>query len=102
LGLATFPVLTPLPGTDLYEQVRSEMMTHNYDYFDFIHTLLPTRLPLEAFYEEYHQLYASAIPWGKRLAHLRKYRPIDILPLLRGYYRFLHQLRTAYLDYDGQ
>jgi radical SAM superfamily enzyme YgiQ (UPF0313 family) len=100
LGLATFPVLTPLPGTDLYREVQSEMITHNYDYFDFIHTLLPTTLPLEAFYERYHQLYSSAIPWGKRLAHLGKYRPIDIAPFLRGYYRFLHQLRMAYQDYD--
>jgi radical SAM superfamily enzyme YgiQ (UPF0313 family) len=100
LSLATFPVLTPLPGTDLYQEVQGEMITHNYDYFDFIHTLLPTRLPLETFYEKYHQLYSSAIPWGKRLAHLSKYRPRDIPPFMRGYYRFLHQLRTAYLDYE--
>jgi hypothetical protein len=33
----------------------------NYDYFDFIHTLLPTALPLEDFYEEYYQLLQKAI-----------------------------------------
>jgi radical SAM superfamily enzyme YgiQ (UPF0313 family) len=103
LSLATFPVLTPLPGTDFYEQVRGEMITHNYDYFDFIHTLLPTRLPLKAFYEEYHRLYASAIPWVKGIALLSKYRLGDIPPFMRAYYRFLQQLRTAYRDYalDG-
>lgn len=102
LEVATFPVLTPLPGTDLYQEVQSEMITHNYDYFDFIHTLLPTRLPLERFYDAYHRLYTSAIPWGKRLAYLSKYCPADIPPFLRGYYRFLHQLRMAYLDYEWQ
>jgi radical SAM superfamily enzyme YgiQ (UPF0313 family) len=104
LGLATFPVLTPLPGTDLYDQVRDEMITHNYDYFDFIHTLLPTRLPLKAFYEAYHRLYSSAIPWGKRFAHLGKYRLRDIPPFLQAYRRFLRELKRAYLDYgtDGE
>jgi radical SAM superfamily enzyme YgiQ (UPF0313 family) len=100
LGLATFPVLTPLPGTDLYDQVRGEMIMHNYDYFDFIHTLLPTKLPLKTFYEAYHRLYSSAIPLGKRFALLGKYRLRDIPPFLQGYYRFLRQLRMAYSDYD--
>jgi radical SAM superfamily enzyme YgiQ (UPF0313 family) len=104
LSLATFPVLTPLPGTDFYERVRGEMITHNYDYFDFIHTLLPTRLPLKAFYEEYSRLYATAIPWARQFALLRKYRLTDIPPFMHAYYRFLRELRTAYWDYgpDGQ
>jgi radical SAM superfamily enzyme YgiQ (UPF0313 family) len=99
LSLVTFPVLTPLPGTDLYERVRGEMITHNYDYFDFIHTLLPTRLPLKAFYEEYFRLYTGATPWVKQLTFLSKYRLRDIPPFMRGYYRFIQQLRTAYQDY---
>ena len=41
LCFATFPVLTPLPGTDFYEEVRDQMITHDYDLFDFLHTLLP-------------------------------------------------------------
>ncbi|MGD2104672.1 MAG: radical SAM protein [Anaerolineae bacterium] len=100
LTLATFPVLTPLPGTALYERVENEMIVDDYDYFDFIHTLLPTKLPLKAFYRAYHELYNTAIPLGKRLAHLRKYRLLDIPPSMRGYYRFLRQVRTAHQDYD--
>lgn len=42
LAFAGFAVLTPLPGTDLYQEVESRMISHNYDYFDLIHTLLPT------------------------------------------------------------
>jgi radical SAM superfamily enzyme YgiQ (UPF0313 family) len=100
LSLATFPVLTPLPGTDFYTQVEGEFITHNYDYFDFIHTLLPTRLMLKAFYEEYHRLYTSAVPWTEGLALLSKYRLRDIPPFVRAYYRFLQQLKTAYRDYE--
>ena len=100
LALATFPVLTPLPGTDLYEEVHGEMITHNYDLFDFIHALLPTRLPLDEFYGELCRLYTSAIPFQKRLTHLRKYRLRDIPPFLRGYQRFLRQVRSAHLDHN--
>jgi radical SAM superfamily enzyme YgiQ (UPF0313 family) len=57
LDFAGFTVLTPLPGTDLFKEVESELITHNYDFFDFIHTVLPTELPLKEFYKEYLNLY---------------------------------------------
>jgi radical SAM superfamily enzyme YgiQ (UPF0313 family) len=100
VDFATFATLTPLPGTDLHAEVHDRMLTHNYDYFDFIHTLLPTALPLEDFYEEYYQLYQKAIPFGKRLNLLRKMRLRDIPGLLRRTYRVYGQLRRAYLDYE--
>lgn len=102
LSMATFPVLTPLPGTDLYDKVRGEMITDNYDYFDFIHTLLPTRLPLKEFYEEYYQVYATAIPLTKRLPILFKWPLRDIPRFARSYNRVLRQLRTAYRDYGRE
>jgi radical SAM superfamily enzyme YgiQ (UPF0313 family) len=102
LSMATFPVLTPLPGTDFYDQVRDEMITDNYDYFDFIHTLLPTKLPLQAFYEEYYQVYADAIPLRKRLPILLKWPLRDIPRFARSYKKVLRQLRTAYRDYGRE
>ena len=77
------------------------MITHNYDYFDFIHTLLPTALPLKEFYEEYYQLYQKAIPFSKRLAMLRKMPLRDIPALLASSYRVFGQLRRAYRDYEA-
>jgi radical SAM superfamily enzyme YgiQ (UPF0313 family) len=52
-----FTVLTPLPGTELYKQRQHELTTHDYGYYDVIHAVLPTRLPLERFYERLAQLY---------------------------------------------
>lgn len=46
-----FTVLTPLPGTELYKRRYHEMTNHNYELFDFVHSLLPTRLPKKEFYE---------------------------------------------------
>jgi radical SAM superfamily enzyme YgiQ (UPF0313 family) len=99
LDFAAFATLTPLPGTDFYEEVKGQMITHNYDYFDFVHTLLPTALPLGDFYREYSRLYQRAIPLTKRLAMLRKMRVREIPALLSSSYRVLAQLRRAHLDY---
>jgi len=100
LSLVSFAVLTPLPGTDLYEEVKPQLLTHNYDYFDFIHTLLPTTLPLKQFYEEYYQLYKKAIPLHKQfLVALRRFPLREILPLIKKGNRVLNQLKNAYRDY---
>ena len=45
-----FTVLTPFPGTDLYEERYEELTTHNYELFDFFHSVFPTRLPLKDFH----------------------------------------------------
>ncbi|MFC2029671.1 B12-binding domain-containing radical SAM protein [Chloroflexota bacterium] len=100
LDFAAFATLTPLPGTDFYEKVRGQMITHNYDYFDFVHTLLPTALPLKDFYREYYRLYQKAIPLTKRLAMLRKMQVREIPALLSSSRRVLAQLRRAYQDYE--
>ena len=100
IDFATFAMLTPLPGTEFYEEVKARLITHNYDYFDFVHTLLPTALPLESFYEEYYQLYTKAIPFGKRLSILRKFPLSEIPQLLVKSFRTFSRLRKAYLDYD--
>jgi radical SAM superfamily enzyme YgiQ (UPF0313 family) len=102
LNFATFAVLTPLPGTDLYEEVSSQMITHNYEYFDFNHTLLPTALPLKEFYGEYYRLYREGIAFSKQLSVLSKYPWRDIPPTLVKGYRIYNRLRRAYLDYENE
>jgi radical SAM superfamily enzyme YgiQ (UPF0313 family) len=52
-----FSVLTPLPGTDLYEARKNDLLTHNYEMFDLVHSVLPTRLPREEFYRHYADLF---------------------------------------------
>ena len=52
-----FTVLTPLPGTDLYREKFNELTTNNYELFDFVHSVLPTKLPKEKFYQCFLELY---------------------------------------------
>ncbi|MHB1361906.1 MAG: B12-binding domain-containing radical SAM protein [Thermoleophilia bacterium] len=77
ISVPQFTVLTPLPGTDLFREIESKILTKNYEMYDFLHSVLPTRLEPREFYQEFASLYGSAyINSGvlKRRA----------LPLLRG------------------
>jgi len=61
---AWFTVLTPLPGTALFEQVQELLTTRDWDMYDLAHAVLPTKLSLERFYREYARLYAAVYsPW---------------------------------------
>jgi radical SAM superfamily enzyme YgiQ (UPF0313 family) len=56
-----FSVLTPLPGTDLWDSARTQVTTHDWEMYDIIHAVLPTKLPLEEFYEEYARLWRTTL-----------------------------------------
>ncbi len=94
-----FPVLTPLPGTALAEAVRNALVATDYDFYDFFHTLLPTRLERKVFYRELVGLYRHARPLGSQLNLLRKYRLREMPGLLRSYREFLNRLGTLDKDY---
>ncbi|MFQ5525838.1 MAG: B12-binding domain-containing radical SAM protein [Thermoanaerobaculia bacterium] len=57
---AGFTVLTPLPGTDLWDDAKKEVTTLDWHMYDLIHTVLPTKLPLEEFYEEFASLWSAS------------------------------------------
>jgi radical SAM superfamily enzyme YgiQ (UPF0313 family) len=100
VDFASFSVLTPLPGTDLYEEVKDQLVTEDYDYFDFIHTLLPTRLPLNVFYREFANLYFRAIPPRKAISLMRKYPLREIPRFLAMGLRLQRTLKDVWKDYS--
>jgi hopanoid C-3 methylase len=62
-----FSVLTPLPGTDLWDTDKLRVTTHDWEMYDIIHTVLPTKLPMEEFYREYARLWRHALDVRYRL-----------------------------------
>jgi len=59
ISFPQFTVLTPLPGTEFFREKINELTTRNYELFDFLHSVLPTRLPTREFYENMARLYAN-------------------------------------------
>lgn len=96
---AWFTVLTPLPGTALFEQVQEALVTRNCEMFDLVHAVLPTRLDLERFYREYANLYTAVyspralLERGWNALFNRQGRDIGNLPRPSLIWRSLESLR---------
>jgi radical SAM superfamily enzyme YgiQ (UPF0313 family) len=99
LSFASFAVLTPLPGTDLYDEVEDQLLTREPEFFDFIHTVMPTTLPLEDFYEQYFRLYTKTIPLRNVFAFMSKFRLKEVPANLAKVRRWSKRLRRLHTDY---
>jgi radical SAM superfamily enzyme YgiQ (UPF0313 family) len=100
VGYQNLSVLTPLPGTKLYEMEKDNFITHNYNLFDQAHTILPTRLPLKEFFKEFTNIFTKInTPGGgmKRFKLLPMKKRLEILDLMT---KMTEKLRNAYRDYD--
>lgn len=60
ISVPQFTVLTPLPGTDLFREIEAKILTKNYELYDFLHSVLPTKLDPNDFYKEFASLYKAA------------------------------------------
>jgi len=58
---SAFTILTPLPGTSFWEEAQARLITRDWELFDLEHCVLPTKLSLEDFYEEYAGLWRHAM-----------------------------------------
>ncbi|MFO7766690.1 MAG: hypothetical protein R6V33_09680, partial [Pelovirga sp.] len=56
IELPIYTVLTPLPGTVLYQQLAPRITNHDLDYYTLTNAVLPTRLDEELFYQRYAAL----------------------------------------------
>jgi len=54
-----FTILTPLPGTPLYDEQKDILTTTDYRLFDALHAVVPTEMPLDDFYAEFAKTYSS-------------------------------------------
>jgi len=64
-----FPVLTPLPGTELYKETFKKFETTNFDFFDCAHSILPTRLEPKEFYRQLTNLYFKSFSIWRYVKH---------------------------------
>lgn len=61
-----FPIMTPIPGTQYYSEVKEKIIL-DYDYFDFAHSTTATLLAPKEFYQLWIDLYTRSYPVGKNL-----------------------------------
>jgi magnesium-protoporphyrin IX monomethyl ester (oxidative) cyclase len=85
-------VATPYPGTEIWHTESRRLTTHDYRLFDVQHAVLPTRLPLQRFYEELVKTQAVLNRKHLGLTALRETASIAFGLALRGRTNFLRML----------
>jgi radical SAM superfamily enzyme YgiQ (UPF0313 family) len=96
-----FTILSPPPGTEAFAAARDEFICDDPClYYDCLHTILPTKLPLKRFYRYFAILYAlGAAQMPPRVNKVRvPFR--DLVRVLFGGVKFGWYIRRLYRDYD--
>lgn len=63
-----FPILTPIPGTTYFSEVKHTIIL-GYEFFDFAHAVVPTRMPSRDFYRSWMNLYFRSYPIWKNMRY---------------------------------
>lgn len=96
---ASYSVLTPLPGTRLFAETEKERLPYQPHLYDFLHTTLPTKLPLPQFYSEFAELYEKAIPPHRSIPILARYGVKRIPGVLKLIPEAINQIRNHHQDH---
>jgi radical SAM superfamily enzyme YgiQ (UPF0313 family) len=90
-----FSILSPFPGTQLYEQVKDQLITDNYEYFDGMHSVISTGIPGLKFYECYKELFSKAYPKDKLIRKMLRGK--ISFSLVQAFYqkKYLNQIRPV-------
>jgi radical SAM superfamily enzyme YgiQ (UPF0313 family) len=94
VGIPLVTILTPLPGTQLYQQRQHELLTRDVRLFDLLHAVVPTRLARRRFYEKYTQWPLATWPhtWRNLLPAIFK-RPMFFFKTIPGIIRWRRRAR---------
>src|SRR5438067_4961729 len=87
-----FTVATPYPGTEIWHTESRRLTTLDYRLFDVQHAVLPTRLPLDRFYEELVKTQSVLNRKHLGVAALRTTAALALRLALRGQTNFLRML----------
>ena len=86
-----YTILTPLPGTVQWRDTQDQLIAKDVNFFDFLHSVLPTRLSPREFYEQYSSLWRSVGAGGLDRA---RQMLSEVSTTREGVIRFLKQYRT--------
>ena len=95
----TFTVLSPSPGTSFWQENKQRFICDPYYYYDCMHTILPTRLPLKKFYAHFSHLTELALRANPLRVNKIKVPWRDFMrAIIRGT-KYIIALRLIYRDY---
>jgi radical SAM superfamily enzyme YgiQ (UPF0313 family) len=96
----TFTVYSPSPGTDDWDRLEDEFICDAISYYDCMHTILPTKLPLRTFYKHFADLTKKALKRNPLRVHRCPVNPWELLKIVWQSGRYLRAQRNLWRDYQ--
>ncbi len=100
--IVNISVNTPYPGTETFLSEAHTLTTRDYRLFDIQHAVLPTRLPLERFYQELVATQQVLNHKHLGFAGLRALTGTVLKLLLRGQTNFVRSLWSFHKAFDAR
>ncbi|MCX5698251.1 MAG: radical SAM protein [Candidatus Omnitrophica bacterium] len=95
----TFTVLSPSPGTPFWQENKERFTCDPYYYYDCMHTILPTRLPLRKFYRHFSRLTELALRANPLRVNKIKVPFGDFIRAIVRGTKYIIALQLIYRDY---
>jgi len=95
----SFTVLSPSPGTLFWQENKNRFITEPYRFYDCMHSILPTRLPLKLFYKHFSNLTSLALRANPLRVKKIKVPFKDFVRAISAGVKYIIALRLIYRDY---
>jgi hypothetical protein len=98
----TFCIMTPFPGTDLYQRTRGNIVGNDWVLYDMQHTVFPTKLELDEFYSEFASLWLyhlEPVPLEHHMKRLAGLPPEDLNEMVINNQAYLESIKTLSIDH---
>ncbi|MGM0644535.1 MAG: B12-binding domain-containing radical SAM protein [Thermodesulfobacteriota bacterium] len=95
----TFTVLSPSPGTELFRKNSGNFICDPFRFYDCMHSVLPTNLPLKKFYQHFGRLYSLALRANPLRMRKIKIPAKDLFYAVSLGTRYIFSLYRIYKDY---
>ncbi len=96
----TFTVFSPSPGTELWQKHKNDFIKDPYVYYDCMHTILPTRLPIRRFYQHFSDLYAMVFKANPLRLSKIKYPLRELVTVIYRGIKYVISLKQLYREYE--
>lgn len=98
---ATFTVYSPSPGTEDWKRHADDFICDPIRFYDCMHTILPTRLPLKEFYRHFAQLTVRALNRNPVRVNRTRVKFRELLKIVWMTGRYIRTQRNMWRDYRG-
>ena len=95
----SFTVLAPSPGTPFWHQHKHEFICDPYRFYDCMHSILPTRLPLKQFYQHFGRLTSIALRANPLRVNRIRVPFREVLRAIVMGTKYIFSLKGLYRDY---